>query len=175
MPVSRTLSRLLRVRELEEEQRRLALESAQLELLRLEAALAATGERDRQGRALVTASARSGNLPDRLAGLEESRASTRHLKALEPRIANSAEVVEERREDFLEKRIERRQVETLIEESEAREEVDAGRRGQQSLDAWFGGRKHHAELVAQRIAERAAAPSPGTAEESSSNLEKKST
>jgi flagellar export protein FliJ len=168
MPISRSLSRLLRVREIEEEQRRLALESAQQELLRLETALAAAGERDRQGRALVTASARSGNLPDRLAGLEESRASKRHLKALSPRIAESEEVVEERREEFLEKRIERRQVETLIEESESREAVEEGRRGQQNLDAWFGGRKHHAALVAERIAARPVAPPSNTAEGHSS-------
>jgi flagellar export protein FliJ len=167
MAVSRALSRLLRVRELEEEQRRLALESAQMELHRLETALAAAGERDRQGRALITASAFNGNLPDRLAGLEESRASKRHAQALAPRIANSEEAVEDRREEFLEKRVERRQVETLIEESAAREAVEEGRRGQQSLDSWFGGRKHHDGLVAERKAERAAAPASSAAGKSS--------
>lgn len=162
MAISRALSRLLQVRELEEEQRRLALESAQMELHRLETALAAAGERDRQGRALITASARSGDLFDRLAGLEESRASKRHGKALAPRILESEEVVELCREEFLEKRVERRQVETLIEESAAREAVEEGRRGQQSLDMWFGGRKHHTALTAERKAGRAAVTASAT-------------
>jgi len=48
MAVSRALRRLLRIRELEEEQNRLALESALGELNRLEYALEATIERGRQ-------------------------------------------------------------------------------------------------------------------------------
>ncbi len=57
MAVSRALRRLLRIRELEEEQSRLALESALGELNRLKHALTATAERDRRGRRLVEASA----------------------------------------------------------------------------------------------------------------------
>src|ERR1039458_373198 len=81
MAVSRALRRLLRIRSLEEEQRRLALESAIGELNRLEHALAATAQQDRRGRRLVEVSARSGELPDRLAGPEETGAATRHAAA----------------------------------------------------------------------------------------------
>ena len=42
-----------------------------------------------------------------------------------------------RRQEFLAKRIERRQAETLIERSEARDAVDAARRTQRELDDWF--------------------------------------
>ncbi len=79
MAVSRALRRLLRIRELEEEQSRLALESALGELNRLEASLAAAVERERRGRRLVKASAQTGELPDRLAGLEETRAADRRV------------------------------------------------------------------------------------------------
>ena len=88
MAASRALRRLLRIRDIEEEQSRLALESALSQLNRLEHALAATAERDRRGRRLVDASARTGELPDRLAGLEETRAAGRHAAALAPRIGS---------------------------------------------------------------------------------------
>ena len=56
MAASRALRRLLRIRELQEEQSRLALESALGELHRLEHALASTFVRERRGRSLVQAS-----------------------------------------------------------------------------------------------------------------------
>jgi len=61
MAVSRALRRLLRIRDLQEEQSRLVLESALGELHRLENAMTATFVRDRQGRSLVQASARTAN------------------------------------------------------------------------------------------------------------------
>ena len=140
MAVSRALRRLLRIRELEEEQNRLALESASSELNRLENALTATYERERQGRRLVEAGARSNELTDRLAGMEEIRSAGLHAIALGPRIDAKQEEVAACREEFLVKRVERRQAETLIEETEARDAIEAGRRGQQSLDDWYSSR-----------------------------------
>jgi hypothetical protein len=75
MAVSRGLRRLLRIRDLEEEQCRLALESAMGTLHRLQHALEATVERGRRGRRLIEASVHSGELTDRLAGLEEIRSA----------------------------------------------------------------------------------------------------
>lgn len=89
MAVSRALRRLLRIRDIEEEQGRLALESALGDLRHLENALAATVERARSGRRLVGTSAHSGELPDRLAGLEETRAADRRAAVLVPRIADA--------------------------------------------------------------------------------------
>jgi flagellar biosynthesis chaperone FliJ len=172
MAVSRALRRLLNIRSIEEEQSRLALESALGELRRLEEALAAAFERDRLGRRLVEISARNGELPDRLAGLEETRAASRHAAALGPRIAEAELDVLGMREEFLSKRIERRQAETLIEETEAREALDAGRRGQQSLDDWYGNRMHRTEaeeVPAKRAARALAASVPSTQEGASSS------
>jgi hypothetical protein len=142
MAVSRALRRLLRIRDLEEEQSRLALESALGELRDLEQALVATADRDRRGWGLVKASAHSGVLPDRLAGLEETRAASRHAAVLEPRVETTKGQVTALREAFLLKRIERRQAETLIGDTEAREAITAGRRGQQALDDWYRSRIH---------------------------------
>jgi hypothetical protein len=147
--VSRPLRRLLRIRNIEEEQSRLALESALGELNRLERALLATAERDRRGRWLVEVSARTGELADRLAGLEEGRAAARHRAALAPRIADAELNAAALREEFLAHRVERRQVETLIREAGARDVIEAGRRGQQALDDWYGNRLHREEAEAE--------------------------
>jgi hypothetical protein len=140
MAVSRALRRLLRIRDLQEEQSRLVLESALGELHRLENAMTATFVRDRQGRSLVQASARTGELPDRLAGLDETRAASRHAAALGPRIDAMGEEVAGLRQEFLSKRVERRQAETLIQETEARNAIESSRRSQQTLDDWYGSR-----------------------------------
>jgi flagellar biosynthesis chaperone FliJ len=142
--VSRALRRLLRIRELEEEQSRMALESAVGDLSRLQQALAATAERDRRGRRLVHASAASGEFRDRLAGLEETRTAGRLVTVLGPRIEETAKDVAALREDYLEQRVERRQAETLIEEGQARDAVEADRRSQMALDDWFRNRLHGA-------------------------------
>jgi hypothetical protein len=46
----------------------------------------------------------------------------------------------DRRQEFLSKRVERRQAETLIAETEAREAIVDGRRTQQSFDDWYSSR-----------------------------------
>src|ERR1017187_4235555 len=116
MAVSRALRRLLRIRDLEEEQRRVALESALAELHRLQHALESSVQRGRQGRELVTASANTGELPDRIAGMAEARLAARYVEVMTPRIAATELNVAELRLEFLAKRVERRQAETLIRE-----------------------------------------------------------
>jgi hypothetical protein len=149
MAVSRGLRRLLRIRELEEEQGRIALEAALGDLSRLRNAQAATIERGQRGRRLVGSSAVSGEFTDRLAGLEETRAAERLALALTPRISDAEEEVANLREDYLARRVERRQAETLIVEAEARDALDADRKSQQALDDWFRNRLHRAGLEAQ--------------------------
>ena len=142
MPVTRALRRLLRIRDIEEEQCRHAMEVALTERHRLESALAATAERDRSGRLLITASARSAELPDRLAGLEETRMAKRMAIALRPRLTQIEEIIAVRRQEYLDKRVERRQAETLIRTTEAQDALESRRHAQQSLDDWYGNRLH---------------------------------
>lgn len=137
MPVSRALRRLLRLRSLEEEQRRLALEGTMSELRHLEHVFAAEAERERSGRALVTESARTAVLTDRVAGIEEARSAAWRKEAIRPRIAEKAIECVELREEFLAKRTERLQTETLIDEAEARDAVESERRDQRAVDEWF--------------------------------------
>jgi len=143
MAVSSGLRRLLHVLELEEEQAKAALELTLSDLKRMQAARAAAEQRERGGRRLVAASAASGQgawadaKVDWFAGLEEMRAACRHRAALTPRIAQTELDVAARREEFLAKRIERRQAETLIRETEAADATKAGRREQREIDDWF--------------------------------------
>ncbi len=141
MAVSRSMRRLLQILEIQEEECRGAMESARAELKRLEQALTWSVERARGGRRLIAASAASGEIADRIAGIEETQVAKRIAKVLTPRIANSESAVNLRQREFLAKRIERRQAETLIEEAKALEKVEAGRRAQRELDNWFLSRR----------------------------------
>ncbi len=137
MAVSRALRRLLRVLETEEEQRRLELESGLGDLARLKRAREAAGRRDCSGRGLVSGSVHSGEVRDRLAGLEETRTAQRITAALKPRIAAAETAAAELRKGYLAKRTERLQVETLLEKTIAREEAEAEKRSQRTLDERF--------------------------------------
>jgi len=140
MAVSRAMRRLLQVLEIQEEGCRAAMEQARGELKLLEQALTRSRERERGGRRLVAASARTGEITDRIAGEEETHLAKRIAAALAPRIAESESAVNARQDEFLGKRIERRQTETLIKEAEAVENVEAERRAQRDLDDWFRSR-----------------------------------
>jgi flagellar biosynthesis chaperone FliJ len=173
MAVSHALRRLLHIRDLQEEQSRLALESALGELHSLEHAMATTFERGRRGRRLIDVSVQNGQLADRLAGIEETRSASRHAEALEPRIDATGEEVRELRKEFLSRRVERRQAETLIRKTEAREAVEDGRRGQQTLDNWYSSRMHSggadaespAPTVVEYVTQATAASEPATEED----------
>jgi hypothetical protein len=147
MAVSKTLKRLLHIRDLQEEQHRLALELAAAQLRTLEAAKDAAGETERAGRALVGASVQTGELADRQGGLVQAAAAGRRAALLEQHIAGAEDETKRLRESFLEKRIERRQAETLVNEGEARSDIESNRRSQRALDDWHGSRKHGEKSV----------------------------
>jgi hypothetical protein len=130
----RSLRRLLRVLEIEEEQQKLALETAVGELRLMERALAAAGERGRGGRHLIALSAHNGEMADRLAGLEESLGAARSLSFLKPRTASTQQEVSRLRDDLLAKRVAQQQTAHVLRGVETREAMEAARRGQQSLD-----------------------------------------
>lgn len=141
MAVSRAMRRLLQVLEIQEEECRAAMESARAELTLLQQALARSVEQERGGRRLVRASASSGEITDRIAGIEETRVAKRIAMSLALRIAEWELVANARQSEFLGKRIERRQTETLVEKAEALENIEAGRRVQKNLDDWFLSRR----------------------------------
>jgi flagellar biosynthesis chaperone FliJ len=158
MAVSRSLRRLLKLRHLEEEQSRVALESALSELHRLERALEAAGERGRLSRRLLQQSVRTGELPDRIAAIEEGHAALRQTIVLEAAILNSKQSADTLRANYQLARVERRQVEILVQEAEAAEALDTDRRSQQSLDDRYGSRRQVAMAAAARLAKELEEP-----------------
>lgn len=145
MLISRALQRLLRILDLEEEQRRMALDSARGELAGMERSRNAAVERQRAGRRLITAGMQRAELEDTLGGIAENEAGARHQAALDRRIAAQTINVSALREAFLSKRIERQQTETLIREAETEQRRLAERRGQQSLDDGYLNRMREEE------------------------------
>ena len=89
MAIAQGLRRLLRVREIEEEQSRIALDAALGNLGRLEAWERAARSREQRGRLLLTASASSGDAIDRRAAVEEIRGAGRATEVVRPRIAEA--------------------------------------------------------------------------------------
>ncbi len=150
MAVSKAIRRLLHLLNMEEEMRRRGLESAQGELAQLETALKAAGQKERRGRQRVNSGVMSEDLPDRLAGLEEVRAGIRLGSFLQQHIEVETLQVNERREEYLAKRLERRQAETLVEAAEAMDKVEVNRKSQQTLDERYLMRRPNEKLYTNR-------------------------
>jgi flagellar export protein FliJ len=150
MSVPKALERLLRIRGVEEEQRRRSLETAAARLKSLEQARVAALQMEKQGRARVSASVVSGAIEDRQAGLVETDSAQRRARMLRARIAAAEQETVARRQEFLEKRIERRQAETLVEEAQEREDLESGRRGQRTIDDWYGARGGGTKNIRER-------------------------
>jgi hypothetical protein len=112
------------------------MESSLAKLRFLQNALAATLEKTSQARALIASSVRSGEPVDRIAALQEMKATQRQMTILPARIAAAETDVASIRQAFLAKRIERRQVESLLDTEHAREVIEANRKSQSVLDDW---------------------------------------
>jgi flagellar export protein FliJ len=134
MPISPALRKLLRIRELEEEQSRIALETALGEMNRLKRALAGTAQSGQAARRLFASGVQSGNLTDRVAGVQEMRAADNLAGALSRKLVTAGPEVATLRERFLATRVQRRQAESLVNESKSRAELEEGRRSQRDLD-----------------------------------------
>ena len=137
MPVSEALKRLLRIRDLEQEQHRVALSSALAELHSIEEALSTAVQRERAGHKEFAAGARSGEIVTRHSAAVETAIGEQHRAALLPALSRAEAEAMRRRQAFLHKRMERRQAETLIQEAAAAEAIESARQGQQRLDEWF--------------------------------------
>jgi hypothetical protein len=143
MAVSRAMRRLLRMLEMQEEQCLAQVEAALADLRQLESALTAAGDQDRAGRRMISASAATGETVNLLAGLEECRAARRREHMLRPRIVEAQRTVNIRRGELLNKRVARRQAETVVEKMDAADASEANRKIQRELDDWFLGKMRH--------------------------------
>jgi hypothetical protein len=142
MSGSRSLERLLRIRGVEEEQRRRVLEASEVKLRSLVQNRTAALQTEQTGRRREVAGMISGEITERQAGLVESANAQKRARALAARIVVAEGETAAGRQEFLEKRLERQQAETLVEEATARGAVENRRRSQRDIDDWFGTRNH---------------------------------
>jgi flagellar export protein FliJ len=145
LPVASSLKRLLRVRAIEEEQHKSALESAVAEVHQLDAALVSIAGRARGGRGLLVESAQTGQPSDWQAGVQESCNATDLATVVSNRRASAVNCVDEQRAAYLASRTRRRQAETLVEEALSCEARLGSQRDQQALDDWFRSRASRSE------------------------------
>lgn len=140
MPVSPSLKRLLRIRELEEELSQSALESAVAEREHFQRKLELAVARKRTGRSLWEEGIQSkqkDQADQRQAALEEMRIGARLADSASAQLAEAEVQLSARRESYLATRTQRRQAETLIEEAQRDDAQIKLRRNQQELDEWF--------------------------------------
>ena len=137
MPVSKSLERLLRVFEIQEETRRRDLAEAQTMLARMGDALTSAGEKAYRGRELLATGLQSNDLNDRVAGHLEIESGELLKAFLQKNVGEMSIIVEQARTGYLDKRVERQQVEELVKAAETLAEIEGDRKIQQSLDDWF--------------------------------------
>lgn len=140
MSVAPTLIRLQSIRRAEEQQCRTMLDAAAAELDKFREMLASLKERLRRSRALITASVRTGVVEDRLAALGEDVLLGSLTRVLAAKIVDAEQCVLQARSQLLDKRIERRQVETLLEAVRLQAGIDESRKSQSAMDEWFRAR-----------------------------------
>jgi hypothetical protein len=136
MDASKSLERLLGVRQAEEERSQQEMEATIRELQRLELAHATSRERGKRARTMVASSAQTGEVMDRIAGLQEIAAADRLDRMLLKRIDVARKDAQEKRQELLTRRLARRQVETLVGTKLAEAEAEANRKTQSALDDW---------------------------------------
>lgn len=140
MPPGQSLKRLHSIRAAEEEQYRTQMNLALAELRRLEEALENSRERLRRALTLFSGSVHNGVVEDRIAGLEAAALADRLARVLAERIRIANGHFTQLRAQFLAKRVERRQVETLLDAVIAQDLIEGNRKNQLALDEWFRSR-----------------------------------
>jgi len=130
--------RLMRLRELEEEQSRQVLELSVGRHREIQGELAQATSRQAESRAQFVASAGEADTSGRCGAMLEMSfaAQQQHQAQLALQAADLA--VATQRAEFLVRRTERRQVETLLRQQRSLLEIETRRRAQQILDDWYG-------------------------------------
>ena len=166
MAEKRVLARLLRLRELEEELSRQSLELAVTERRQVQREMEAARSCEVQGRANFVGGLGEADSAGRVGGTLEMEFARRRQLALRPLMDAADERVSRQREEFLHRRMERRQVETLVANQRTAADVEAGRRAQQMLDDWYGRRSRVEGTKSDTVGDRASLNLPGVRQES---------
>ena len=140
MRSKQVLTRLLRLRELEEELSRQELEVAAAAHAKVDAEFAQAVRRRTEGRKEFVAGIREGEMARRIGGLTAMEEARVDEERIEPKRRAAEEEMSQSRETFLAFRTGRKQVETLLDNQRREVASQDARRAQQMLDDWFGRR-----------------------------------
>ena len=141
MPRKRVLSRLVRLRELEEEQGRLSLEDAVRRRGRVCEEMDHAKKETEMGRMSFLNGVARRDALGRTGGLIGMEIGVRECARVAPRLQGADREVELQREEFLRRRTARMQVESLATEARNLAEAEVAQRAQQILDDWYGRRR----------------------------------
>lgn len=137
MAQATTFDRLLLLRRREEELHSQEMTECYGEQRAIEAAIRLSADRVTRAYRLIAASARSGDLTDRVAALAALEIERRAAPALSLRLAAASQAVELARISLKAKRVEVKQVETLLADKGIERARTAARRDQQAMDEWY--------------------------------------
>jgi flagellar export protein FliJ len=136
----RALTRLLRLRELEEESKCLELEGAVAERTKVERILQGVMQRKATGRRDFAEGIESADRVRRADGLRALSDAHRQVQGLASLLSGAEDEVERVKRQLLMQRIARQQVEMLVTEARQVTETETAHRAQQLLDDWYGTR-----------------------------------
>src|SRR5579871_2434416 len=131
------LQRLLDLREAEEARSRQDLERAVAELRQLEGSLMAARKRRVAARKLVASSAETGEVIDRIAGLQVLDNVDLLERVILQRIDEATKEAHRKRQEVMNRRIARRQVEAIVDARMTDARLQANRTSQSALDDWY--------------------------------------
>ncbi|HTJ30423.1 MAG TPA: hypothetical protein VL346_07980 [Acidobacteriaceae bacterium] len=150
MQKEKTLARLSRLRQMEEEMSRLDLEAAVVERERLFRYWQAASNARGAGRRSFSESVEEGDGAARQSSLMAMEQSRRRQESFAAMLNSADRAIEQLRANFLARRTATRQAETLMQEARAERHADDARRLQQMLDDWFGHRNRLASASSAR-------------------------
>jgi flagellar export protein FliJ len=157
------LPRLLRLRELEEEQSRVDLEAAVGQRNKVQQEKLVTRARLQMGRQSFAAGVAEGNAASRTGAVLQVEQARGQEQPLKLRMAAAEAELAQQFAEFLTRRTDRRQVEALVEQQRSRAALETGRRAQQMLDDWYGRRGQKGTDKARRAAMRSGTNESGNA------------
>jgi hypothetical protein len=169
MQKEKTLARLSRLRQMEEDMSRLELEAAVVERERLFRYWQAASNARGAGRRSFSQSVEEGDGAARQNSLLDIEQGRRRQESFAAMLNTADRAIEQLRMNFLARRTATRQTETLMQEARAERRAEEAKRVQQMLDDWFGHRNRLASGVSARHERRrnaGASLSEGTQERS---------
>lgn len=141
------LQRLFRLRRLEEETERMAVEQAAAMRNRIEAEAIAEKDREREGRRELHRQIANADTSWRAAAAWAMEDATARRRLIEEKLAIAEATVERLRSGLLRRRMARQQVESLLEREKASAREQELRTTQQLLDDWFNQKGSSAKVV----------------------------